>query len=1046
MKPLYLELSAFGPYAKTEKVSFDTLNAAGIFLISGATGAGKTTLFDAISVALYGHTSGAYRQQEHLRSHFAEASTATSVVFHFSLRNKRYEITRMPKQMRPKSRGEGFTEKPATAELLIFDALEATEPEQVLSGVQKVDAKMIEILGVDVDQFRQIMMIPQGAFREMLTASSKEREEVLGSLFRTQLYRHIREAFAEKAKTVEETIKSIEQKQALLMSGLSPEHKASLTSETLTVEDRNRYLEQALKHIEARITELNTALSDVDSAYDVQFKQLEKAKEQLEYRRKLKALEEERKVLFERRGTVEELKNALRRADEARPLLEFESASRQAKNKRRELAASKEASEALLNTQREALKKIEPAYETAISEEAQERIEQRKASIRTLEEAIDCYQRAVKLGKQMTDLSRLLDDEQSKLESLEEVMKKNEQQIEAMSQRIEQLGDTGAKTDRVRSELNQTRAIRERLEEVSERLDALQRFEAEAVDYKAEVEKIRVVVDRQSAHYKTQQMHYHLGQAYALSLELTEGASCPVCGSTAHPLKAQEPEVFVEKQTLEALAEALEVERSNLREKEAVLQKKVAEAQGLYGTLEGLLKAAGAALPKERKSSSYRAVAADEAIGVAQALDVLEAQLKRHQSEADEKARLLKEQKSMRETVRDTKVQIEGMRNALALKRDEVSAMKGQRAALLDQVPEEFMGVTAAQATIQGLTATVLKEENTRRELTASVQSTREKISDETGRLEIWKKQLETAEKDFSEKAQVFLEALEASAFESYEAYKDSKMAEETYEAYKTEVEGYATRCDQVEKRVEAVKEWLDPTVSVDSDALEQALKATREKRTALFEQLKGVEQSKSEIVSVQTQLEALDRASASAYAEYEVIGKVSRVAKGQNAHNLTFERFVLGYLLDDIVAAANQRLSKMTEGRYELYRSEVVVDKRVGSGLDLEVFDFYTGRGRSVKTLSGGEMFKASLSLALGLSDVVQSYSGGVQLETLFVDEGFGTLDQESLDQAINCLLDLKQNGKVVGIISHVAELKARIDKKILIVAAQGGSEIKVP
>ncbi|MCJ7690159.1 MAG: SMC family ATPase, partial [Clostridiaceae bacterium] len=320
-------------------------------------------------------------------------------------------------------------------------------------------------------------------------------------------------------------------------------------------------------------------------------------------------------------------------------------------------------------------------------------------------------------------------------------------------------------------------------------------------------------------------------------------------------------------------------------------------------------------------------------------------------------------------------------------------------------------------------------------------------LDQEMGRHKRTKEMKENADEEFKKAVSVFKDSVFELGFSGYEDYKASSLTEEKIENLEVEINNFNINLSGVKKLYEASLKEIEGLIRVDLEILKGKIenegiifKSLNKEQMELFARIRNNSLMLEDCEEYSKKIEIDEK-------KYEIVGKLSNIINGDNSKKISFERYVLAAYFEDIIMAANIRFNKMTSGRFELLRKQEIGDKRKGQGLELEVFDNYTGKARDVKTLSGGEGFKASLSMALGLADVVQAYAGGIQLDTMFIDEGFGTLDPESLDNAIECLMDLQKDSRLVGIISHVPELKERIDARLEVSSTSKGSmaEFKV-
>lgn len=751
MKPTSLVLSGWGPYRGVEQADFETMQQ-GLFLVSGPTGSGKTTIFDGITFALYGEVSGSIREKDSLRSDFADASTPTFVTLNFTHRGKQYRVTRNPKYDRPKLKGEGMTTEPEGGELYEGETLLA-------SGSSQVTERVTGLLGLDYRQFRQISMIAQGEFQQLLVSSSKERTQIFRDIFQTRIYDTMTALLSARVKALNGRIDEVK-------------HRADEITGTFRIENgdweelkskKNRnyrkildFIEQEDDRLESRERELASCLGELDRSYKEQVRAIEELRSGNQAVRKYENDRKTLEKLEEERDSLKEQKRELAKAYGRIPV-------------------------------------------------RRERLEGKKSELRVLEE-----------------------------------QKKGLASWQAACRQL------------------------------TERQEMYLKLDGEAK------EKKRI--------YEFQDDCFKKAAAGIIARDLTEGIPCPVCGSTVHPVPASmEGEVPDEK----------EIRR--LKADYEAASEKASAAAGAAAALVGAVKNM------------------EENLGV---MDL---------SDGGEKALL--------------------------------------------EIGEKLK----------------LLEEETKQE----------------------EKEIRDCEKEYQD-CSVKLEKQKA----AYSQLKASiRVPKQTELVDLSGFEAALLECERDRKQTAKEKERTGAALALNRQSLST---------------LKGH-------LEVKEKLET----------EYGVVRELERAAGGYNGRNLVFEQYVLSVYFEDILRAANRRLLKMSGERYELHRLERARDRRSRESMEMEVLDQYTGKRRSVKSLSGGEAFNAALALALGTSDVIQSYAGGIQVEALFVDEGFGSLDAEALEQAVAILTSLSGGSSMVGIISHVEELKEQIGSHILVEKTNQGSRI---
>lgn len=931
MRPLNLEISAFGPYAGRVVLDMTRLPENGLYLICGDTGAGKTTIFDAISFALFGEASGENRKPDSLRSQYAAAEQPTYVKMDFLYRGEVYHIERNPRYMRAKLRGDGFAEEKPNAVLERPDGVQ-------ISGVMPVTRAVEQLLGLERDQFARIAMIAQGDFMKLLLADTQERVKILRRLFATEKFACLQERLSEETRRAkaayDEGLRALVQGVGALQL---PKDDEAPTLNRLAAE-----FVAAGGSVD--IAELLAAI-DEQNAQDGQ-----KARE---LAAGAKAEDEKLGAVLGRLGLAKQAE--LDRAEQHQRENEIE---RLLANEQR-AQQNVQAQEALMPEQRQA---ADRANELAAQRPFYQEYAKALVAFNTADRELKDKEQGqrIKLGSQgelMKNLTKT-EEELAPLADVDEQKHKVDMGLEKLRQDIESLADR-----------------KQEAGEQQQRYDEWQQLRRDFVQENKLYEEAK-------RRYNQAEVAYFAAQAGHLAKKLRPGEACPVCGSCEHPAPAKVQEGAVDKQELDRL----DNERQNLRDKATGLveQGKLA-AQHFNEGVAKLAAALGAGLPGN----------ADEQSRVAWLNEMVR--------QLGEKLVTAKEQQKQQEQQQKRLGQAVTMRDSLQRKREQLNDALRQLA-----VDLQGMAVDVAAAENQLKNAQIRAAEARERLQFADIQ------------------ELEQAIKQAQKRA----DELAAAKAAADEALADVRQKLAVAQSAK----------DALEKRLQSA-----PADSAEAlQAAESELKAGRDAMQAESVRLQNrCNQNKQQLKRL---MEA--RAGEQEAAErYGWLKGLADVANGANDDRLPFETYIQQTYFDQIIDMANLRFGGMTDGQYELVRRREVGDMRAKSGLELDVIDHLNGSERSVKTLSGGEAFKASLSLALGLADVIQANAGGIRLDTMFVDEGFGSLDERSLGQAIRILAELSGGGRLVGIISHVGELKDRIDSQIVVTKnrEQGSSAVVV-
>ena len=934
MRPQKLVISAFGPYAERTELDMERLGQGGIYLITGDTGAGKTTIFDAIAYALYGEASGENREPGMLRSKYADAGTPTFVELTFSYGEKVYTVRRNPEYERPAKRGGGTTLQKADAELVMPDG-------RVIAKVKEVNAAIREILGVDRNQFSQIVMIAQGDFLKLLLADTRERQAIFRELFRTGRYQILQERLKEETGKLRERCAAEKASVSQYIRGAVCDPESEYSGEL------EKAKEEALPLAEIR--EPLEAVLDQDR----------KAQQEAEDR--LQRTEEELSRVSEELGRAGELERSQKELEQARKeRIAAAEKLAQAKEKWQEQQGTKPEQERL-QTELSAIQAELPSYE---------RLEERQKELDRLERAVR------EAGMKQKTLSGQQERQALHLEKLREEQKTYAHAGELRERLVREREQAKQKRDELNAFAGELKAYRSLGDELWKAQNAY-RTAAKELEEKEAVyrEKNRAFLDE---------------QAGILAETLEDQKPCPVCGSVTHPSPARKSKNAPTEDELKRAEQEFAKAQAKAEKASKEAGSKAGEAQAKAGYLRerlagilGVTEGAADALPGQREflvpGAPWEQELFDRFGGLARRLSELEGQIEREDAALKRREEL--EQELPLEEDKGKRLQEE-----LSAVREEAAALESRRSEL------------AAQ----------------REELRKSLRfENRQQAEQEKKRLEERKRALEQALEEARNVCRVQeqeLAGLDGRIAQLQALLKDASFPDGRELAKKQkDLQSERNRCTEKQKELHAritANEAVLRNMTVHAGKLEEL-----EKRLAWVRALSNT-------------------------ANGNLAGK----------EKLMLETYIQTTYFDRMIRRANLRLLSMSGGQYELKRSRGAGNNKSQSGLELDVIDHYNGTERSVRTLSGGESFKASLSLALGLADEIQSSAGGIRLDTMFVDEGFGSLDEESLKQAIQTLAELAGGNRLVGIISHVGELKERIDRQIVVTKDRtGGSRVRL-
>ncbi|MEL4279626.1 MULTISPECIES: SbcC/MukB-like Walker B domain-containing protein [Shewanella] len=1015
MKPLTLSMSAFGPFASIQTIDFTELGDNPLFLINGPTGAGKTTLLDGICFALYGKTTGNEREGSQMRCDMADDNLLTEVTFSFQLGCTSYRIRRVPEQERLKKSGDGSTVQKSEAQLYKI-APDGSETLIVASKVSDATAEIEALTGLDVEQFRQVMVLPQGKFRELLMADSKAREQIFSQLFQTHIYKRIEDTLKAKAADIRALVKE----QRARRDGI-------LQTAALTSDDE---LAAEFSRIEPEFAAATVAKEQSVAAHLAALKQRDSAQQLFAEFTRLEELQAEALRLNEQQAHIATQTTRLEVAKQAlrvKPLLDNALSREQEASV---AAAQRDSAQSTLDAAKLALTHAETAAQEIIPLEHKLReVEQQHSHLSALVPQLAEFaslEQALTQAKEILQHTKLQGQEsKTALATLVEQRSHCENQLPALQSQSEQQLATAQALQQHRHMLEQFKQWQQICAKVAHTQGILEQVGSQG-------KVLNTQYQAASTAYKSLQLKWFQGQAAILARELKPHEPCPVCGSSAHPHPAVSHEDLPTDLQLQAAQDAEALALDNLN-------KARAEYRGLQKQLEA-----------QQQQANDLATALGDKVELSleshsQTLERLMQQAKQADAAAQALQQLQQQIKTLQQQESTLTQQLEIERERYREQEGKVERLSGQFAEKALRIPEEYRTLEVLN---QAIANNQQQLEQIKRQIdalrTAQQQATQQSVAAQTALSAAMERCHATADLQ-AQAQQTLLTALDNAGFIDRDALREALLTDEQMQTLAEGIETYHRQCALNQSQLTQLTTKLSESTSPDLDALEALL-------TERLAQLKTAEEVWSQLNTrltllnnTQTQLAVVDQKAKSLEDEYAVIGTLADVANGNTGNKISLQRFVLSVLLDDVLLAATQRLHLMSKGRYRLLRKEDRAKGNKASGLELEVEDAYTSKVRPVATLSGGESFMAALSMALGLSDVVQAYAGGIKLDTLFIDEGFGSLDQDSLELAIRTLMDLQSAGRMIGVISHVSEMKEQIGTRIDILKTSHGSEIKV-
>ena len=1002
MMPISLTLSAFGPYPDTITIDFESFQEDGLFLITGPTGSGKTMIFDAMIFALYGKTSGQIRQTDSLRCDHALNEIPTFVEFSFSLHQQNYTIKRNPKYYLEGKK----TPKQPSALLILPDG-------KMVEGIKEVNQKMISLLGVDDQQFKQICMIAQGEFTKLIMASSDEREKVLRELFHSETYQKLEEKLKVHLKTYQDKYDLLLNKRKDLM-------------QELQVEDHQEYLSKQTKLIASQQKE-----------YDDLKKDLDQKKQQLQLYRlqnqrliQLKDLKQQFQDLKKQENDYQELNktvDTLKKAQETNYL--YISYIKQQKK----LQTLKLNQEDFLKQ----LKKLEKDYQEKkvqansldykqqTKEKLQNQIQETKQLINQIYQYQNDYQNLQTLKQQY----RMLDEEHKlflkKKEKFENGLQRDQERIQSEQQ-------VQSKYELIKQQYVRLNEQKVKVHQLSDYYDQILKLNENKSDLQEDYTVVEKQVDHEKMQYNQMEKLYFRKQAGIFALQLKEDQPCPICGSLHHPHPAQIEKEDITKEKLDQQAKKVKQQEHRLQD---ILQKILLSNQ-----------------KKEMLVKQTKQLSSELNIQEELSKEIFIKELD-HLSK-DEK-RMKKEYLELQDELK----YIQKLKKSVALSLKDMSTYESKEL-------KQAQSLENIQVQIHQLSGKL--NDSLRQYEIGEVNKNYQQVQKEYRQLSL---EIETIQQDYEKVKNKYLEiktkisSLNQQIIQEQEIYDeldnkyhtalDAFINEEEFLNLKTQInqisilekkyQDYLISLKSLNEQIISLENEVKDSTYVDLSSLSETIKEVNQQLREKNDDLEKLkidyslkEKMIKDIQKINQQLEKDEDT-------YQRYLDLYNLASGKNNARVSIERYVLATYFENMLIYANVIMKQLSQGRYQLLRKDDAGKGRSQQGLELDVFDQESGNIRSIKTLSGGESFKAALSLALGLSRMVQDYAGGIELNTLFIDEGFGSLDSQSLDQAMNCLMELHHENKLIGIISHVSDLKDRIERQLVVERKQKQSVIQM-
>lgn len=1047
MRSLRLEMTAFGPYPKKVILDFAVLANQSMFLITGPTGSGKTSILDAIVYALYGQTSGGLRDGADMRSDYADATTPTSVVFEFQVGDHRYRMERTPKQELQKKRGTGTRTVLATAAISKWID---EEWKLLTTKAQEIRDYVQQIIGFRVDQFLQVVLLPQGDFRKLLVAPTSEREVLLHTIFKTSVYKRMQDLLKEELAKATVGIQDTLQKVEFLLGTYTVD----------TLQDLAALVEQERTVLEDRESERKAKQEQYESlqasyAKHETYANLVSRKDQ--YSQALAIHQEgesEHLTLGETISRWERLQTVQRSMKDYERLQDV---FRVDNEKLEVLKTSLQSMEGMLQTLESKWKQL------AAQEEMYAKQQEQYHQLQALQEEVERY------GELLEKRTVLEMDQSQKVQQqgeVQEILATSQINIEMQRQSLGEinfklhsyspLGEEKLCTTELRSWWDSLKGVVDKLRSA---------WETQTMYSKQLAEERQVCKTREGLyHHNEQLLRQH--QAYEVSLQLKNHAPCPVCGSIDHPQVVQAPSEEIVRETVDRLRQEFQESQTQVATIETKLSHSEEEVERYSKEWNRLCETYPNVTEDVQRESILHL---DQMLGIAikvKKIDMVAERLQWWQKTVDIEIidQTFKEiQKELVHAEKD-KIELETKLSTLqtALQAEEANFHVKQLelitlAGHIETICQDVQHLTSEIHRIEksiapftvdtymtemtGLADSLKQYEADRKAVEEERQMSQAKQAELNAEVGALKEQQVRISQDIESLGKDIQQVLAAESL-TIDTFKQQSHAFDELPAWKDTFSAYNNETLRLHSLLEEVQNDLASYATVPKkidkelvDGLQQELKDLGEVIGTLKSQVTAKEKTIQEISKLEEATKELSDRRAFIFGLADLANGGDSGMKG-----ISFERYVLGAILEEVLSAANLRLHDMSRGRYRLERS-LEEGGRGARGLDIAVFDAYTGASRPANTLSGGETFLASLGLAMGLADVIQSYAGGIHLDTMFIDEGFGTLDPDTLDVAMETLVALQSQGRLVGIISHVPELQQQIGAHLVVTKTDEGS-----
>lgn len=1000
MRPIILKMTAFGPYKNEEIIDFTKLEERRLFVISGTTGAGKTTIFDAICFALYGMASGEDRNDtKMLRSDFADEQVHTEVEFIFEIRGKTYRILRRLPHVK-KGRKTATGEKYELFEIRKGQEIPAVERQRV----SDINKKIEEIIGLTYDQFSQIVMLPQGEFRKLLTSKTENKEEILRKIFKTSRYGEMAEKLEARKRQAEVQLneaRALKNSYIDQIKGAIPARDSLLF--TILEQNSNVYqilegLSEEQKYYEEKIVEDEKIYQDTFKQHQLQYEQYVEIKKRNEQLDELEKKKENLEKLQSQIPFYEQLRETYERSVRAGRISPYYEQLVKMEKEKLTLETKLENAKQQLEQAKENLFLAEEMFKQEALKEGER--EKANEKVRELEKLIPLFEQMDQQEQLVQHLLQQKNIAQNGLNHLE-------QQRTELKNVIKQLQIENEQLEPSLEQLNELFEHQRQLQIIVETYQQYHEENKKMLMLREELEEAFRLFNDAKESYEIEESKWLNNQATILASNLKPGMPCPVCGSTEHPSLHNELVEVMDQETLRKLKKQLEkreqakyaseanfaAKQNQLKEMEAKLHTLNAPLDEMQRFIQQLHEVKAKVAEKENEKER---------------LTANKKQLKMYEAKAEQFEREFKKMEQHFHTLNEKYT------------KEKTIFVQQQKS-----IPKEFQQLNQLKEALQNAERIKLQLKLSWEKAQKDYQLAMTTIATSEEAFKQTVEQMHTIHENLIQAKEAFQISLEKAGFHTLEEFLHAKRSEEEQQMMRKRYDTFSKELHSLKNQVQEVSEKLMGKEKIDLTEMEKELDILKAAYEKALDTLHFSKTCQQHCIDFAEKLETIANQIFQMEARSNQIVDLYNLLRGQNSKKISFERYVQMGFLEQITEAANIRLKNLSNGQYYLQVSERLESHGRQSGLSLDVYDTYTGQARDVKTLSGGEKFNASLSLALGMADVIQSFQGNIDIETMFIDEGFGSLDEESLMKAIDTLIELQKSGRMIGVISHVQELK---------------------